>query len=325
MSCGDSSRWRTNGRTAAVRVTTAAPAVGHTPCTRTRPERPGSRPERSSRGRQRRRLPSAHLTAAAVFVERRRIESGAAGSRPRPRPRVPAGGSGNRPTRTGGTRRRIGGNQPDPEPSSRADKSRRRPRRGPTGNASTRRWIGGEQPPRQYPPYPPQHYPPMDRQGTNRRRCTRPGKRRPTSGHPRTVTALPISTILPVDTATALRAAGCCSCRGGGAPGRSGAPVQAGPGDRVAQEAAPVDADQPASGRPAGVDRPGAARGRRGRGDLLDRDHAAKGRASKTTSTIGLGRRWRYRDDKVVDDANPAANGNLASRWTSRAPEPGAA
>lgn len=27
---GDSSRWRTNGRTAAV-VTTAAPAVGHTP------------------------------------------------------------------------------------------------------------------------------------------------------------------------------------------------------------------------------------------------------------------------------------------------------
>ena len=84
----------------------------------------------------------------------------------------------------------------------------------------------------------------------------------------------------------------------------------------MAQEAAPVDADQPRrrAGR-AGVDRPQASpRGQSAR-HLLDRDHAAKGGASKTTSTIGLGEALaRYRDDKVVAiDANPA-NGNLASR-----------
>ena len=116
---------------------------------------------------------------------------------------------GNRPTRTGDTRRRIGGNRRIRSRPPRADKSRRRPRRGPTGNASTRRWIGGAsnrhgstRPTR------PSTIRRWTGRGTNRRRCTRPGKRRPTPGHPRAVTALPISTILPVDTATALRAAG---------------------------------------------------------------------------------------------------------------------
>ena len=93
--------------------------------------------------------------------------------RDRDREYPPADRGGNRPTRTGDTRRRIGGNRRIRSRPPRADKSRRRPRRGPTGNASTRRWIGGA----------------SNRHGSTR--PTRPSTIRRWTGRGRTAAAVP--------------------------------------------------------------------------------------------------------------------------------------
>lgn len=112
-----------------------------------------------------------------------------------------------------------------------------------------------------------------------------------------------------------------------GAPGRTvRPPLQADSRDRVAQEVAP---DHPGStlggaGR-AGMDRPQTPTGGQPARHLPDGDHAAERRASKTTTTIALGRRWPATATAVAIDANLGPTATWPAGWTSPARAPGAA